>query len=141
MIRRRAFAWGAVCLAAGWSVVLAQQRTAWDGIYTAAEAERGAAVYGRSCVACHGEDLGGDGTAPALAGESFAFQWTDTTVKDLFVRIKTLMPPDRPDSLPAETYRDLVAFILRSNKMPAGQQALASEPDTLQQIRITTAPH
>jgi hypothetical protein len=49
------------------------------------------------------------------------------------------MPPDRPDSLPPETYRDIVAFVLEFNKVPAGQAALDTDPQNLEQIAITAA--
>lgn len=139
-MRYRHLACTAACLAMVGTAATAQRRTVWEGVYTVAEARRGTAAYHASCSGCHGADLGGDGTAPSLAGESFAFQWSDTTVKDLFTRIKTLMPPDRPDSLPVDTYRDIVAFVLQSNKLPAGEQELDPALDNLQQIAITAAP-
>ena len=110
-------------------------RSAWDGIYSEAQAERGRDQYLQSCAACHGKDLRGDNTAPSLVDESFAFQWDDTTVGELFTRIKTLMPSDRPNSLSSQRYRDVVAFILQANKFPAGDKEL--EDEALGQIRIT----
>ena len=139
-MRQRHAAWTAACFAIVGSAIAAQGRTVWDGVYTAAEAKRGATTYQASCAGCHGADLGGNGTAPSLAGESFTFQWADTTVKELFTRIKTLMPPDRPDSLSPEAYRDVVAFVLQSNRMPAGEQELDPAPDNLERIAITAAP-
>ena len=48
------------------------------------------------------------------------------------------MPADRPNSLPAQTYRDIVAFILQANKFPAGEQELASDTEALRKVLITT---
>jgi len=131
-------------LAAAWlfvcSNLIAQKRTVWDGVYTATEAERGATAYKATCAACHGADLRGDGTAPSLSGDDFSFQWSDTTVADLFNRIRKAMPPDRPDSLSPEVYRDVVAFLLQFNKIPAGQADLDPDPESLRQISITAAP-
>ena len=45
----------------------AQDKTADQGVYTAAQAARGAAVFETHCVTCHREG----GTAPVLAGERF----------------------------------------------------------------------
>ncbi len=109
----------------------AQGRTVWDGIYTDAQAERGGASYKQSCIGCHREDLRGDSTAPSLVGESFTFLWGDMEVGELSARIQKVMPPDRPGSLPAQTYIDIVAFILQKNAFPAGGKDLGSDPDSL----------
>jgi cytochrome c len=112
-------------------------RTVWDGVYSEVQAERGQALYMMACASCHAKDLRGDSTAPSLVEESFSFQWDDTSVGELFVRIRTLMPSDRPNSLSGQSYRDIVAFLLRSNNFPPGQRELDADPDTLGQIRIT----
>src|SRR6267378_7157138 len=89
--------------------VIAQQRdqdakatpgsTVWDGVYTGEQARRGQAEYNAACSSCHAEDLRGNGTAPSLVDESFSFLYGDTTVGELWERIRTLMPSDRPNSL------------------------------------------
>ena len=114
------------------------QDTVWDGVYTAQQALRGQAEYMKACASCHADDLRGKSTAPSLVEESFAFLWGDTSVGELLEKTQKLMPSDRPGSLPAETYRDIVAFILQSNKFPAGEQELASDPEALRKILITT---
>ena len=43
-------------------------KTVWDGVFSTAQAERGAAAYKTACSECHGNDLAGDGFAPALSG-------------------------------------------------------------------------
>jgi mono/diheme cytochrome c family protein len=113
-------------------------RTVWDGAYTVEQADRGRVLYLDVCASCHAKDLRGDSTAPSLIEESFSFQWGDTTVGELFERIRTLMPSNRPKSLSSQRYRDIVAFILQANKFPAGGQELDGDADALQQIRITT---
>jgi cytochrome c len=115
-----------------------QAGTTWDGVYTTAQAERGKAVYAQACAACHAADLRGDGTAPSLVEESFSFQWGDASVGELFERIRRLMPSDRPNSLPPQSYSDVVAFILQANEFPPGSRELAAEPEALNHIRITT---
>jgi mono/diheme cytochrome c family protein len=113
-------------------------RTVWDGVYTEEQATRGQAQYTRACASCHAADLRGGSTAPSLVEESFSFQWADTTVGELFERIRTLMPSDRPNSLSSQTYRDIVAFILQANKFPAGEKELDADLDALRQILITS---
>jgi S-disulfanyl-L-cysteine oxidoreductase SoxD len=109
----------------------AQSRTVWDGVYTDAQAERGRTAYQQSCVGCHRDDLRGDNTAPSLVGESFMFLWGDMEVGELSARIQKLMPPERPGSLPAATYTDIVAFILKKNEFPAGTRELGADTDSL----------
>ena len=114
------------------------RRTTWDGVYTDEQATRGKALYARWCAGCHKADLRGDGTAPSLIEEDFAFQWGDETVGELFQRIRKLMPSDRPNSLSAESYRDIVAFILQANAFPPGPVELSADADALNQLVITT---
>jgi len=111
-------------------------RTVWDGVYTEEQAARGRNQYLQACASCHAADLRGDSTAPSLIEESFSFQWGDATVGELLERIRTLMPSDRPNSLSGQAYRDVVSFILQSNKFPPGQKELDAEPDALRQILI-----
>ncbi len=115
------------------------QGTVWDGVYTEGQAERGAVLYTESCAACHAPDLRGNTTSPSLVGQSFAFLWGERTLGELFGRIQQLMPTNRPNSLPAQTYRDILAFILRANSYPTGEQEL--EADSLDQILITESPN
>jgi mono/diheme cytochrome c family protein len=112
-------------------------RTVWDGVYTAEQADRGKTLYAQACVGCHAADLRGDGTAPSLVEGDFAFQWADTSVGELYEQIRKLMPSTRPNSLPPQSYVDIVAFILQANQFPAGRNELAAELATLEQIRIT----
>ena len=112
-------------------------RTVWDGVYTGEQAGRGRTEYEQACAACHAEDLRGNGTAPSLVDESFWFLYDDTTVGELFDRIRTLMPSDRPGSLSSQSYRDIIAFILQSNKLPPGEKELDADPEALRRILIT----
>jgi mono/diheme cytochrome c family protein len=114
--------------------------TVWDKVYTAEQATRGKEAYTAECAACHSDDLGGSGYAPALKGDEFAFTWNDKTVGDFFERIRRLMPPDNPGSLTAERYRDVIAYILQENKYPSGDRELSADPAALRQIKITAPP-
>jgi mono/diheme cytochrome c family protein len=124
----------AVCGSQG---LASAERTVWDGVYTDEQAQRGRSAYVADCASCHAEDLRGSSTAPSLVEESFAFQWDNTSVGELFVRIRTLMPSDRPNSLTPQRYRDIVAYILQANKYPAGEKEIDTELDALNQVLIT----
>jgi mono/diheme cytochrome c family protein len=116
----------------------ADQHTVWDGVYNEAQAARGEVLYTESCSGCHAPDLRGDNTSPSLVGMSFTFLWGGSTLGELFNRIQEQMPTDRPGSLSDQTYRDILAFVLRSNSYPAGTQEL--EHDLLDQILISANP-
>jgi hypothetical protein len=77
-------------------------------------------------------------TAPSLVGEGFSLQRDGLTVGDLFGRIRAMMPANRPNSPPSQSYRDIVAFILQSNKFPAGGKNLDADQEELKQILIST---
>lgn len=114
------------------------QRTVWDGVYSEEQAERGQALYTESCSGCHAADLRGDNTSPSLVGMSFEFLWGGSTLGELFTRVQERMPTDRPGSLSGQTYRDILAFVLRANSYPPGSEPLTS--DGLDHILITEKP-
>lgn len=114
------------------------QRTVWDGVYSEEQAERGQVLYTESCAGCHAADLRGDNTSPSLVGMSFEFLWGGSTLGELFTRVQERMPTDRPGSLSAQTYRDILAFVLRANSYPAGPEPLGD--DVLDHILITANP-
>ena len=114
----------------------AQASSVWDGVYTAEQAMRGRTAYMQACAGCHADDLRGRSTAPSLVEESFAFLWGDMPVGDLLDRIQKVMPSDRPGSLHAQTYRDIVSFVLESNGFPSGSKELDPDLDALRRITI-----
>jgi mono/diheme cytochrome c family protein len=112
-----------------------QAKTAKDGVYADAQASRGEGLYGQQCAACHSMDLSGSG-APALAGTEFLGSWDKMPVADLVEKIVISMPSSSPGSLSRDQAADLVAFILKANKFPAGSEDLASDAATLKTINI-----
>ena len=50
------------------------------------------------------------------------------------------MPPERPGSLPAQTYIDIIAFILQKNAFPAGDVELSADPAALHILITATRP-
>ena len=93
-----------------------------DGIYTDAQATRGARVYSTECASCHGATLRGAEAAGALLGTTFVGNWTKKSIGGLYEYIRTTMPPTRPAGLPAKSYVDVLAYLLRENGMPAGTE-------------------
>lgn len=124
--------------ALGTVAALAQSpaRTTRDGVYTAAQAERGSADYGRYCARCHGPDLDGVGAAPMLYSSRFIDRWREDSLGTLFDYIKANMPLDGqpgPGGLSPAQYADILAFLLQSSDLPAGTTELRADSvaDTL----------
>jgi mono/diheme cytochrome c family protein len=114
----------------------ADTKSIWDGVFTAEQAERGAAAYKASCSECHGGDLMGDGFAPSLSGADFQGNWNDLSVGDLFERIRISMPPSGPSSVTPAQKADIVAHIFNQNKYPAGKMELEPKAEALKTIKI-----
>jgi mono/diheme cytochrome c family protein len=114
--------------------------TIWDGVYTDDQATRGQRTYEQECAQCHLDDLMGDGIAPALIGSSFFFRWSDLSVGDMYVAIRTTMPQGAPASLSPAGYADITTYLLQMNKVPAGDTELSTDMDDLEEITITEPP-
>lgn len=109
----------------------AQGRTVWDGVYTDAQAERATAIFGSNCSNCH--TLTSQGNRP-LSGDKFWEGFTQKSVGDLLKFVSTSMPNNNPGTLPAASYNDLVALILKSNGFPAGTAEVT--PDAVATVQI-----
>src|SRR5688572_1594785 len=104
------------------TVVLAQDKTVDQGVYTTAQAARGAKLFESSCTGCHREP---GGTAPVLAGERFTKTFSDATLQTVFTTIKTTMPRNAPGSLSDAEYVDVVTHLLKINNYADGMSELA----------------
>jgi mono/diheme cytochrome c family protein len=122
-----------VMLAGYGSATAAEDKTVWDGVYTSAQATRGAAVYATECSACHRDGLP-KRAAPAADGGRFMEAWAEDSLKSLFNVIKTTMPQSAPGSLSDAAYTDIVAYILKENAFPPGSEELT--PGALDTVRV-----
>jgi mono/diheme cytochrome c family protein len=126
------------CIAAGgFLCTLGAQgtRSVWDGVYTQAQAARGAALFDRECAGCHGPAGEGGGMAPALIGAAFAANYDGQTVGDLFDRNRTTMPVGREGQLSGSQIADITGFMLQENKFPPGATELPSQSMMLRSIK------
>lgn len=103
------------------------------GVYSAAQAAEGEALYKGACAACHGENLMGTFEVPALTGR-FVGNWSDGSVGTLFTYVSDAMPQMAPGTLSPEDNARIVAYLLQANGMPAGPQPLPSERAALDRI-------
>ena len=113
-----------------------QARTVADGVYSAAQAQRGAALYKAQCVACHGEKLEGL-VGPMLAGPDFVTVWGGRPVAELVDKIQKTMPLQAPGSLSQEQSIDIAAYMLQVSNFKAGQGALGA--GQLAQVTVPAA--
>ncbi len=117
-------------MAATWGLgVLSAQPelSVWDGVYSEAQAERGAALYDKECGGCHGAQGAGGGMAPALTGPAFSANYDGQTVGDLAERNRTTMPPGKEGEMSAQDNADITAAMLMYNQFPAGETELPSQ--------------
>ena len=124
-----------------WTLHVNAAESIWSGSYTEAQAERGAEDYSAHCAACHGADLRGDSHAVGLVGMGFMFLWEGKSLGELYSTIRNDMPQDQPRSLSKGSYEDILAFILKSNKFPAGDTELESGENALDKLMITSRPN
>lgn len=105
------------------------QRTTLDGVYTAAQAERGATEYSQRCARCHGDSLDGVGAAPMLFSSRFLDRWREDSLRGLYDYTSANMPLDAkpvPGGLREAQYLDVLAYLLSVNELPAGTQELTA---------------
>src|SRR4029079_1992276 len=99
--------------------------------FTAAQVTAGKTAYNASCAGCHGSTINNATFGTPRAGDYVKNAWFGRTVGALYDRAHKTMPPAAPGSLPADTYANIVAYILELNgfkagnaKMPAGGEGL-----------------
>jgi mono/diheme cytochrome c family protein len=127
-----------VIIAAGMSLVLslataslrgqAPQATTNDGVYTAAQAERGQKTFADKCTACH---------EPArFTGDTFLDVWAGKPLKEVWDIASGTMPEDNPGSLKPQEYGDILAYFLQLNTFPAGAAELKGSAAAMANIQI-----
>ena len=106
-------------------------QSTWNGVFTEVQASEGAALYRSHCASCHGDALGGGEAVPALVGVTFSATWEGVPLFDLYDRVRTTMPPGKTGVLARSGYASLVAYLLKSNGMPAGEKTLGADKASL----------
>src|SRR5260370_2617679 len=126
----------------GFAAIIAAQpaaqptRSVWDAVYTDAQVKRGQPLYNEQCASCHGDTLAGGESSPPLAGGEFLSNWSGLTLGDLFERMRTSMPQNKPGKLSRDVNADILADMLSSNQFPAGKTELPHQTQVLKDIRI-----
>jgi mono/diheme cytochrome c family protein len=113
-----------------------QSKTVWDGVYTQEQAARGASSFASNCARCHDAQPTDADPGKSLAGKNFWESFRENTVDHLLDYVSKNMPNGSGGSLSANTYADLVAFILSKNDLPAGASELSR--DSAAGVKIIT---
>jgi hypothetical protein len=98
------------------------------GVYTSAQAVRGEETYMSICVSCH--------SAGTYVGPEFLAKWADRPLSDLFDLLIEQMPKDDPGGLQPGEYAQVIAYLLRQNKLPAGKSELPADSAALRKIKF-----
>ena len=97
------------------------------GFFTRGQASRGERRFQQLCLECHRTN---EITRIWFRGAIYE------TAGDLMNVISTTMPEGNPGSLSSREYVDILAFLLRLNDYPAGEEELPSDSSLLENVRI-----
>ena len=117
-----------ICSAGELSAQSNGSRSTKDGVYTREQAERGQQVFITLCKSCHTPE---SHTTPA-----FVSKWEGKPLSELFRYIRDEMPKNEPGSLAIEEYADVLAYILRLNRMPAGTDELPADANQMKTVGV-----
>ncbi len=101
-----------------------------SGVYNREQALRGQDIYAGNCKSCH--------TPESHAGPLFHSKWQGKTLAALYVFIRDQMPKNDPGTLSPQENADVLAYLLRMNRMPLGDTELPADSAALHAIRIDT---
>jgi mono/diheme cytochrome c family protein len=110
------------------SAPCADSKTTKSGVYTTQQAVRGKDIYAGLCKSCH--------TAESHTGATFNATWNKRSLAELYSFIRDRMPKNEPGSLSAQEYTDVLAYLLRMNRMPSGRSELPADSAAMKSIRI-----
>ena len=99
--------------------------------YSAAQATRGEDLYMSLCVSCH---------PPATYTGAVFKTWQGRNLGELLAFLQEKMPKNDPGSMTDKEYADVIAYLLKLNKMPTGRAELPADLKVLRTINIDILP-
>jgi mono/diheme cytochrome c family protein len=112
------------------------------GVYTDAQADRGAYSYPVACGKCHGYLLDGAPddpdmfSTPPIGGPKFVRNWNGRSLAALYEYTQATMPANNPGFLGDQELADVLAYLLQQSGMPAGNTELRPDLEQLGRILI-----
>ena len=119
-----------VAALSGAAVAANAPRTTGDGVYTAAQADAGAALWEEVCMQCH--------LPQWHLTKGFYAKWQGRSLRELTDYIVAEMPQTDPGSLSPAEYTTVTAYLLRLTGNPPGDTPLSDDADAHSDIRIDT---
>jgi mono/diheme cytochrome c family protein len=120
----------ALGLAATWTLTAQTgSRTVRDGVFTSAQAERGARVFESICTNCHE-------IVEFTAAGAYLDDVEGKPLWETFEFVSSEMPEDDPGSLRPEEYAAVLAYIFSVYGLPSGDVELAVDQESLAAITI-----
>ena len=96
------------------------------GVYTAAQADRGQALFRSKCASCHAPNR--------FTDDLFYTSFAGKPLWEMFDVISDTMPEEAPGTLKPEEYVDVMAYLLKLNSFPTGDTELPVGKDALSAI-------
>lgn len=106
--------------------------TTHAGVYSRDQAMRGQQVFLTACKSCH--------TPESHTSDAFVAKWNGKPLSELYQYIKDQMPKNEPGSLSPDEYADVLAYVLRLNRIPPGDVDLPADVNGVKSIRIDIKP-
>jgi mono/diheme cytochrome c family protein len=105
-----------------------EKKSVKAGVYTAAQADRGQALFRSKCASCHAPNR--------FTDDLFYTSFAGKPLWEMFDVISDTMPEDDPGSMKKEEYADVIAYLLKLNQFPAGSTDLPIDKDALSAIMM-----
>lgn len=121
--------WAVGCLSLSLATALAAQTTPKSvtaGVYTAAQADRGQALFRGKCASCHAPNR--------FTDDLFYASFAGKPLWEMFDVISDTMPEEDPGSMKPEEYVDVMAYLLKLNNFTPGETELPTGKDALSAI-------
>lgn len=122
----------ALCIFPSAAMGQSASRTTHAGVYSREQAVRGQQVFLTACKNCH--------TPESHTSDAFVAKWNGKPLSELYQYIRDQMPKNEPGSLAAAEYADVLAYVLRLNRIPAGDADLPTEVNAVKSIRLDIKP-
>ena len=106
-------------------------KTTKGRVYSVAQAARGEQTYMSMCVSCH---------PPSTYKGAVFLNWQGRSLGSLLTFLMEKMPKSSPGSLSPKEYTQVMAYLLKINRMPAGSADLPADLATLRGIIINLKP-
>ena len=98
------------------------------GLFTSAQAERGADLFDSACGDCH--------ASSEFYDDVFADTWGDRSAYSFYRNVSQTMPDDDPGGLEDQIYYDVVAYILEMNGHAPGSAELGVDTQPLRDAKV-----